>query len=751
MSTLNMSQEPREDKPQRRPNYHHNYHSYHGGAQGYGYGGGYGAPGYGYGGGAGANEQNSHRTLKDYLFILRERIWLFVVVFLIVFLGAILYTFNTTPLYTAGATIQVLRDPVNPLGAEDISKEEIRSAEDLNTQIKILESIAIVNAVAERIKGAERKLLMEPYGGEEDITVNEVLYKNRGVSPLRASLLVVATYTHPDPRVASHIANLFADEFINYNLRLNIENSMKAVEDLKLRVNQQRTEVEALETRLAEYRETTGTISLDEREDIDLQEIMQLNQMLTETREAQDISQNRWEQIESFRAEGKNLEDLPFIADMPLVQDLLSQLSQLKVTQSSLEKRYRPGHPKMISVNQSMSETLKELDIAIRSAVEKVKSSYEIARSRYTQAMTQLERKEKALISLAKNKVEFNAIKTDLQANRDLYHAMVLRLNTEIAQVNLKNPSARVVDKATPPIYPSHPRIVLNLFVGLAVGLLVAFGCIGLLALLDDRVKTVYDIEGFIGLPLVGVIARMSDLSAKEKAIAVASNADRRVTEAFRSIHSALNLNEVSKNAQVILMTSTVPSEGKSFVSTNLSYTFASHSKRVVLIDCDLRMPNVAKSMNLTNEMGLQQIMTGELTFDKAIHREVYPGLDVLSSGGHSHKSTQILNDKKFVNLIEELRGHYDRIIIDSPPVAAVSDALNVLPHVDGVLYVINYNTVKRKTVKASIRRLFESNVPVFGAIMNQITASMSSYYYTNYYDKSYDKYYTGGNNPKAS
>lgn len=169
---------------------------------------------------------------------------------------------------------------------------------------------------------------------------------------------------------------------------------------------------------------------------------------------------------------------------------------------------------------------------------------------------------------------------------------------------------------------------------GLTVGLLIAFGCIGLLALLDDRVKTVYDVEGFIGLPLVGVVARMSDLSAKEKAIAVASNADRRVTEAFRSIHSALNLNEVSKSAQVILMTSTVPSEGKSFVSTNFSYTFASHSERVVLIDCDLRMPNVAKSMNLRNEIGLQQVMNGELTFDKAIHKGVYPGMDVLSSGG---------------------------------------------------------------------------------------------------------------------
>ena len=756
-TTESMVQDPQEEASKRKPNYH-NYHSYHNhGYHGYhGYGGhggaGYGGYGYGYGDDYSTQHRHPHRTFRDYIFILRERIWFFLVIFLIVFLGSVLYTFNTTPLFTAGATVQVLRDPVNPLGAgaEDITKEEIRTSEDLNTQIKILESLAIVNSVADRIKGAERKMLMEPYKGDEEVTINEVLYENRDVVPLRASLLIAVTYTHPDARIAAHVANLFADEYINYNLRLTIENSMKAVEDLKLRVNQQRSEVEALETKLAEYKERTGSISVEEREDIDLQEIMQLNQVLTTTKQVRDQSKHRWEQIQSFKAEGKPLQDLPFIAEMPLVQDLQSQLSELKVSQSSAAKRYREGHPRMISINQSIDETQSELTAAVNSAVQKVHAAYVISDTNYNHAKAEISRKEKDLIGLAKTKVEFNAIKTDLEANRDLHRAMVLRLNTEIAQVNLKNPTARIVDKATPPIYPSHPKILLNLFLGFSGGIMLSLIFVGLLAFFDDRVKTAYDVEGILNLPLIGVVAKLQELSAKEKAIAVASNADRRVTEAFRSVHSALNLNEISKNAQIILMTSTVPSEGKSFVSTNLAYTYASHGERVVLIDCDLRMPNVAKSMNLSNEKGLQQCLKDGSRPEDVVHKDVYPNLDVMGSGGHSQKSTQILNDKRFIALLEDLRGSYDRVFIDSPPVAAVSDALNVLPHVDGVLYVINYNTVKRKTVKASVRRLFESNVPVFGVIMNQITAAMSSYYYTNYYEKSYDKYYTGGSNPKA-
>jgi capsular exopolysaccharide synthesis family protein len=281
-------------------------------------------------------------------------------------------------------------------------------------------------------------------------------------------------------------------------------------------------------------------------------------------------------------------------------------------------------------------------------------------------------------------------------------------------------------------------NLAAGFFGGLAVGTALVFG----VAFLDDRVKSAFDIEATIGLPMLGVVPRIKKLDTNTKAQAVASNVDRHVTETFRTILSALKLNDESKNAKVILATSTVPGEGKSFISSNLALTFANHGEKTLLLDGDLRLPNVARSLQLENEKGLLSHIEQGLSLDEVLIKEVYPNLDVLPTGGKSKNPTQVLNSAQFESMMAELRDRYDRIIIDSPPLAAVSDALSVLPLVDGVLYVIKFNTVKRKSAVVNVRRLWDSNTPVFGAILNNISSSLSSYYYSHYSDNSYQQYY---------
>jgi capsular exopolysaccharide synthesis family protein len=308
--------------------------------------------------------------------------------------------------------------------------------------------------------------------------------------------------------------------------------------------------------------------------------------------------------------------------------------------------------------------------------------------------------------------------------------------------VNLKNPNSRVIDEAQPPLRHSSPNIVMNLAAGLFGGVAVGVGLIFLVAFLDDRVKSAFDIEGTIGLPMLGVVPRIKKLDSNSKAQAVASNVDRHVTETFRSIHSALKLSDESKNAKIIVTTSTVPGEGKSFISSNLALTFANHGEKTLLLDADLRLPNVARSLQLENESGLLDYVEKDVPLDELIIKELYPNLDVLPTGGKSKNPTQVLNSTKFEAMLAGLRDRYDRIVIDSPPLAAVSDALNLLPLADGVIYVIKFNTVKRKTAVVNVRRLWESNTPVFGAVLNNISTSLSSYYYSSYSDKAYQDYY---------
>ena len=714
----------------------------YGGGYGYGYGGGYGG-GYGSGGGG------PQRSFKDYFLMFRERIWYLIVAFFIIFSGSILYTFNKTKIYTAVAQVQLYREDPNALGPSgEMDPSQIRSAEDLNTQISIFESGSIVQGVEQRIQDDLRARFMAPYTDalslSGPLTPTEILGRNRKIIPRRMSLMINVAYSHPYPDVAAEVANLFAQEYIDYNLKLNIDASMKDVEDLRIRADQQEDRVEELDMKLAEYRERNNAVSLDRQEDIAGAQLARLNEIKLSNKNRFDEMETKWKLIEMYRREGRDLSQLSFISEQPRVSSLLEKISGARISISSLSKRYREKHPAMVQQIQVLQEAEQELEMAIENSVDKIYGAFSESKTNFEMASQRLAEKEKELIELSKIRVEYNSLLRDLEVQDSFFQALNTRMTTERASVNLKNPNARVVDRAFPPAEdnPSSPNVVMNLAAGFFGGIAVGVGLIFAVAFLDDRVKSAFDIEGTIGLPMLGVVPRIKKLDTNTKAQAVASNVDRHVTETFRSIHSAMRLNDESKNARVILTTSTVPGEGKSFISSNLSLTFANHGEKTLLLDADLRLPNVATSLQLENDYGLLDYIGKGVGLDEVIIKDVYPSLDVLPTGGKSKNPTQVLNSTKFEALLAELRDRYDRIIIDSPPLAAVSDALNLLPLVDGVLYVVKFNTVKRKTAVANVRRLWESDTPVFGAILNNISGSLSSYYYSSYTDKTYQNYY---------
>ena len=735
---------------------------YGGSSYGYGGGGGYGGSNYVYGGsnygyggsnyGYGGTGAGPQRSFKDYLLMFRERIWYLIVTLFIIFSGSILYTFNKTKVYTAVSQVQLFRDDASALGAmgqaTEMEQNQILSAEDLNTQISVMESLSIIQGVEQRLQDELRLRFMAPYAGalslSGPLTPLEILAKNRKIIPRRMSLMVNFAFSHPDPIVAAEVSNLFAKEFIDYNLKLNIDGSMKAVEDLRIRADQQKDRVEELELKLAEYREQNNAVSLQSDENIAAAQLARLNEIELTNKNIYDNFQTKWDQVETYRLEGRELWELPFVAEQPRVANLLQQVSGTRISISSLSKRYREKHPAMIQLLQTLQEGELELELAVQNSVDKIYAGYSESKSNFDVASLRLAEKEKELIELGKTRIEFNSLLRDLEVQQSFFQALNQRMTTEKAQVNLKNPNARIVDEAFPPRadQPSSPNIVLNLATGFFGGIALGVGLIFAVAFLDDRVKSAFDIEGTIGLPMLGVIPRIKKLDTNTKAQAVASNVDRHVTETFRSIHSALKLSDQSKNAKIILTTSTVPGEGKSFVSSNLSLTFANHGEKTLLLDCDLRLPNVARSLQIENELGLLDHVEKEVSLDEVITKEVYPNLDVLSTGGKSKNPTQVLNSAQFEAMFAVLRDRYDRIVVDSPPLAAVSDALNLLPLVDGILYVIKFNTVKRKTAVVNVRRLWESNAPVYGAILNNITSTLSSYYYSNYTDKAYQDYY---------
>ncbi len=689
------------------------------------------------------------RGVKDYLLMLRERVWWIIVTFFVVLLGTVLYTLNSTEVYRATAMVQVLREQDKSLQFEEVVDLRIRNTEDFNTQIKILESGQIIRRVSDRLRGKELKRFMDPYASDfsfsfkGQITPERILMNNRSIVPLRMTLMVAIQFSHPNPDMAAEIANLFAEEYIKYNTSLRMEGSMKAVEDLKLRADQQRDKVEELEMQLAAFKEKYKSVSFDKATDIDSQELIKLNSMQTDAKQDLDEAESKWKMIQQAREEGRNLWELHFIADSTQVGQLLSKYSSTKIELAALAEKYRHKHPRMIEARTAYNEVKTELQKAVSNAAEAIHNNYQLARKNYENSKQRIEEKREEIIALHKIRVDYNSLLRNLDVNQQMYEYLYSRMQQTMTQATNDAQIVRVVDKAAPPLYPYKPNIPLNLAMGVAGGLGLGIGLVLLVSILDDKVKTAFDIESSLGLLLIGIVPALRKFQDTEKAQIVVRQKDKQALESFRVIHSTLNLNDETKMAKCILVTSTVPSEGKTFISSNVGLTYAAHGEKTIIVDGDLRMPNIAKSLEIDNKNGVMQyVQNEEMDISDVIQKNFQPNCDVLPTGGRTKNPTQVLTNKRFENLIHELRMRYDKIIIDSPPLAPVSDALNILPLMDGVLYVVRFNIVKRKTARLNIRRVRESNVPILGAIMNNLSSRVAGYYYSHYYDRSYQHYY---------
>lgn len=705
--------------------------------------------GYGYGGygSYGGDEGTAHRSLQDYLLILRERIWYIIVVFLVVFSSALVYTVSATKIYESTATVQLLRDDPTVMQVQDVVDTQIRGAEDLNTQVKLLESGNLIDKVAGRLTGDDLRQFMAPYqeGIEDDpVTPHGIIAKNREVIPQRLSLVLAVQYQHPDRIIAAKVANYFVDEFINFNNRQRMTEAFKAVEDLKVRAEDQKKKVDELARDLQAYRERNNMVSLDERRDIVTDRLKALGMNLTRVSTRLQEVEVRWNQMQQRGDDLLSISELPFVATDPLISSLKQQISAEKITLAELQERYRAKHPRMIEARRKLEQTESELFRAIRGVVSQINSQYEAAQQEVASAKTELASQEGESLALSRAAVEYDAKEREYRINEELHNSIISRMRETSVGATMDNQNARVIDQAKPSGEGNYvsPNLLLNLGLGLVGGAGLGLAFAFFVAFIDDRVKSSFDIESIIGIPLIGIIPQIKKLDPVQKAKVVITNDDRQVSEAFLTLHSALRLKEEAKNAKCILTTSTIPGEGKSFVTTNVAMTFAAHGEKVIIVDCDLRKPNIHKTLQLENTKGVIDVVGGSSSIDEVVVHNVAPNLDVIPTGGRAKNPTHVLNSRNFEQMIADLRKRYDRVFIDTPPLAAVSDAMIILPLMDGALFSIFFNKVRRKAAQFAAKKLLESNVPVFGAVLNGLNLAVSGYYYAQYYDKSYKDYY---------
>lgn len=687
-----------------------------------------------------------HRSLQDYLLILRERIWYVLAAFILVVAAAAIYTFTRTPVYESTATVEIFRRNPTVMQVQQVMDSEIRSAEDLNTQVNLLRSTTIIDGVAAKLTPAELKRLLAPYPAPEDgqpVDVPDLLEKLREIVPQRLSLVVGIRVRHPDADIAARVANLFAEEYITYSSRIRVEESLKAVRELEERANEQRIKVDGIAQALQNYRENNNLVSLDQRKDIVTERLKELSLYVTQGTAALQDAETRWNQVKEAQARGDDLLNLSFIASVPTVNDLQQRVATLRIEVAQLSQRYRAQFPAMIEANKSLAEAEQQLKQAIQTTTAQVESNYQTALQKLVQARDALAAQETDSLSLDRAAVDYTNLEREFEVNERLLQSLLSRMQETSMTSSMEIQNARLVDRAAPGKEPVSPRVLINLALGIMGGVGAGIGLAFFVSFLDDRIKSSYDIESVVGLPLLSIVPKFKQSTTDRDDVKRAFAAEEpEITEAFSTLYSSLRMKEESKTARCILVTSTVPGEGKSFIAQNLALTFASHGERVLLIDCDLRRPVVHRRFRLENARGTIDLCKGDLTPDDVIVKDVVPNLDVIPSGGRSKSPAQNLSSKQFEEVLSGLRKRYDRIFIDTPPVALVSDAFVIMPMMDGALYSIFFNKVRRKAVQFCVQRMADINVPCFGAVLNGLDQNIGGYYYQHAYNKSYKQYY---------
>ncbi len=700
------------------------------------------------------NDDNyvERRTLRDYYIILRERFWIALPLALLVSVSFGYYKARETPMYSSMATMQ-FEKPETIVTTQGVVDSSVRSDIDLNTYLQLLTSNRLRTKVIESFTPDEVKILQRPYLKNlqpgASLPPPSGLLGSVSIDSIRNSFLISVTSRHQDPEAAAMVAQRYVDQFLNYLLDNVSGSNDLAVEFLRERADQLKKETEEKSQLLQDYMQKHNLISLDSSMSIVDDRLRTISGALTSSRLKRIDIESLTRQIALFKQEGNNLLEISFIATHGTVPGLKNQLASLNQEQSRLAERYFERHPKMIDVANAIAVTEEQLNRAIDLAVADLTTAFTEAQKNEQHLQVEFDAAEQKALDLRGLRVDFESLKSDADVARSNYMQILDRLNQTSTTKYMEKIPVRPLDRSQIPGTPYTPNIPGILRTSMGLAFLVFFGVAIGLNYIDDRIKSAWDVENFIGVNLLGIIPDLSAVSDDDKYTLLMDDAQVPGSEAFLSVYSSVKIHSKLDFPKSILVTSTIPGEGKTLISCNLAGSFARHGRKTLLIDCDLRRPMLHRHFKKQNEAGL--ITWYEAGGNLDANFEIEPNLGIINigenlsllcSGGRYKSPTELLESPLFANLLENLKKHYDLVVVDSPPLGAVTDSLLIAERTDEVIYVCRFNRAYRKHIRLYIKALRNAKNEILGVVLNGLTPRRIEYYSNYRYYRSYKKYY---------
>lgn len=696
--------------------------------------------------------------LWEYLHVVLRRRRLVLAVFLAVVAAATVRTLLTRPVYQADVQILIERENPNVLTFKEVARVDSDRDDYYQTQYKLLQSRALARKVIE-----EMNLLRDPeFGGltaEEaaaakagapgaspvmEAAIDLLLYRLK-IQPVRNSRLVAVGFEAYRPELAAQVANKLSQLYIQQTMEFRYQTSAEAGQWLGGQISEQRGKVEQAELALQKLKEKDGIVNIEERRTLVEQKLREVGTALTA------LKTQRLEREALYRQmkDAPNPEELPEVMRNPLIASLRIELANLERQSVQLQERYLDQHPEVIKNRNQIAETRKKIAAEAQRVIRAAENDYQAALAQEQSVAAALEAAKAEALDLSHRGLPYDSLKREMEANKDVLNSITARhKQTDVAQ-ELKSSNIRIVDPAAIPRRPVRPNrasdIAMGLFLGLALGMMAAF----FLEYLDNSIKTPEEVRLHLGVPLLGVIPEHS----KDAGGVVLSSSRQQgpFVEGYHVLRTALSYSWPGQDSRVLVVTSTAPAEGKTLTSVNLALTLAAMDGEVLLVDADLRKPQAHDLLGLQKSPGLSDILVGRAETAECVQQVKGTKLHLLPSGAHAPSPAELMSLPLLSAFVDGLRRTYSWIVIDTPPVGAVADALILSSLCDGVLVVAEAERIPRKAVRHTLERVRETGARILGLVLNRVRIEGNAYYYSHYYSHYYGDQHPEPKNQKVA
>ncbi len=678
---------------------------------------------------------------RHYWHVVLERRWLVITAFVSVFALTLIYLFKATPIYLAETRLEIerLSGGLLDLGGQSVSLDS-RDQDYLQTQYKNILSRTLIQKVINKLDLDKD----ERYSQKLDLL--RAVISDVSVAPIRMSRLVDIRVQHPNPKRASEIANTLVELFLADNLDQRKAKSWDSFLWLQNEVETLEREVQNASLDVHKFRLKHDLVSLEENQNIIAQALHQAQQDYDAAKKsANDLAQIVLK-VEEAQQNGVDVETIPYVADSSLVADIKASLTVEKAELAKLLERYLDKYPKVVELRTKIANLEASLDKEAQKVISTLRQRVEIAREQENAALENLKFVEGDQHRLSEKKVEYDVLVRKSERSKFLYELVLAKAKEMDLSSKESMQNMRVVDRATPPLRPFKPNTVLTLLAGIVGGIVVGVGLAFFVNFLDDSIKSQDDIETYLRLNFLGYVPNIRTNSIVERDLQAHLHPQSNSSEGFRTIRAAISLAHPEESLHVTAITSTIPSEGKSLVSCNLAIVTAQTGLKTLLLDADLRRPSIHKAFQLQSPVGLTQYLLGKVSsIDEITHSTEIPNLDLMCSGTVPTNPSELIGSDAMGEFIAQVRKKYDRVILDCPPVSAVSDPLVIAAQCDGAVFVTKFNKIRRDHARRSVQRIQDAGVKIIGTVINDIDfEGKDSYYYSYYYyqNRYYASYY---------